>query len=161
MADANKVVEFVLRNEGGWSDHPADRGGRTRFGISSAANPDVDLDSLTLDKAVDIILQRYYYRYNIHLLKALPVACKGLDVVYWMGGFAGARTLQRALMACHNPVAIDGIIGPITAGKANAMDTRILLPPWRSEIAGQVRRIIYGDPSQEPFREGWLKRAYL
>lgn len=55
-----KLIQGVLDREGGLSDNPADRGGLTNFGISSKANPDVDVKSLTLDKAKEIYLKRYW-----------------------------------------------------------------------------------------------------
>lgn len=55
-----KAVQAVLAREGGLNDNPADRGGLTNFGISSRANPDVDVKHLTLDKAKSIYFERYW-----------------------------------------------------------------------------------------------------
>jgi hypothetical protein len=46
--------------EGGYNNDPNDLGGETNFGISSKANPDVDVKTLTPDTAKKIIKERYW-----------------------------------------------------------------------------------------------------
>ena len=45
------AIDFVLSQEGEWSNDPRDPGKTTRWGISSVAHPDVDLGALTRDDA--------------------------------------------------------------------------------------------------------------
>ena len=54
------AVERVLAREGGYSDNPADRGGRTNFGISSGAYPDLDVSKLTREQAKEIYKRDYW-----------------------------------------------------------------------------------------------------
>lgn len=53
-------LERVFAKEGGRSNNANDRGGDTRFGISSKANPGVNLDTLTREGAGDIYYKKYY-----------------------------------------------------------------------------------------------------
>lgn len=57
-----KIVEDVIRREGGdkVTNIKGDRGGVTKFGISQAANPDVDVPNLTKDQAIDLYYDRYW-----------------------------------------------------------------------------------------------------
>ena len=49
--------------EGGWADDSGDRGGRTRWGVSSAAHPDIDLAALeTFEDAVRLVYIPEYWR---------------------------------------------------------------------------------------------------
>ena len=57
-----EAVEFVLRWEGGDSDHADDPGGRTRFGISQRAYPDLDIANLTREDAIEIYRRDYFER---------------------------------------------------------------------------------------------------
>lgn len=36
MEGLDQALEWLLEEEGGWSNHPADRGGKTMFGITQA-----------------------------------------------------------------------------------------------------------------------------
>lgn len=160
MADPVKAVEYTLHNEGGYSDHPDDRGGATNYGISSRAHPDVDVAALTEDAAIDLYIRNYWDRWNLSLLQDQGVANKVFDTVVWMGPTAGVKVLQRALRALGEPVTEDGVLGPKTASAANIMSPVILIPALRSEIAGRVREIVARDRTQRVFRRGWLNRAY-
>lgn len=59
-ADFDIAVEQVLQAEGYLSDHVADRGGLTKYGISQNANPDIDVANLTQQEAIDIYQERYW-----------------------------------------------------------------------------------------------------
>ena len=50
----------IFRKEGDCGNDPDDRGGYTCYGISSVANPDVDMKTLTRAGAEDIAYTRYY-----------------------------------------------------------------------------------------------------
>jgi len=60
----NALIEGLLGREGGYVNHPADRGGETNFGISSRANPDIDVANLTKEQAKQIYKQRYWDAIN-------------------------------------------------------------------------------------------------
>ena len=62
-------VEFLKTLEGYESNDPRDKGGRTKYGISSVYNPDVDMDALTWEKAKTIYLEKYWK----------PLGCDGLS----------------------------------------------------------------------------------
>lgn len=160
MSDPYEAVRHVLLSEGGYVDHPADRGGETNWGISSRAFPDLDVRELSREDAIDIYISRYWDRWNLSLIESQAVANKVFDAVVWMGPSAAIKALQRALRAAGATVRIDGILGPETARAANAVSPEILVPALKSELAGRVREIIARDPSQVVFRRGWINRAY-
>lgn len=56
----DKAIEFVLKWEGGYVNHPDDPGGETKYGISKRAYPDLDVANLTLDDA-KVIYKRDYW----------------------------------------------------------------------------------------------------
>jgi hypothetical protein len=59
-ADFNTLIDDIMRREGGYANNPDDRGGETNFGISSRANPDVDVRNLTADQAKQLYKTRYW-----------------------------------------------------------------------------------------------------
>ena len=56
----NLALSFTLRWEGGFSDDPYDPGGQTKYGISKAAYPDIDIKSLTKEEAT-LLYKRDYW----------------------------------------------------------------------------------------------------
>jgi len=57
---SNEAIERLLAREGGYSDNAADRGGKTNFGISSKAYPNLDVSKLTREQAADIYKRDYW-----------------------------------------------------------------------------------------------------
>lgn len=154
------AIEVVLEHEGGYSDHPLDHGGRTRFGICERYNPDVDIENLTRKEAIEIYWLRYWSGHRFDLLPA-EIAIKIFDLAVNLGDRVAVGCLQRALRACHITVSIDGMIGPQTAGAATSALEDALLAGIRSEAAGEYRLRIARDPDQAVFEIGWLARAYF
>jgi lysozyme family protein len=128
MLSVRAISHQILSHEGGFSDDPHDPGGPTNFGITLAAlrnagrdldgDGDIDRDDilrLTRAIAIEIFEEDYYRAPRIYLLpEALqPVVCD-------MQVNAGARLLRDMGF----DVAVDGVIGPITARAAQAASSR-------------------------------------
>lgn len=65
MTDFDLALAFVLEQEGGTSDHPADRGGLTHYGISRAAfgkrYPDF-FEAPSIEKATTIYRRHFWHK---------------------------------------------------------------------------------------------------
>jgi len=67
--DFQKAVDDLIDNwEGGYVFDPDDPGGMTKFGISKAAYPNLDIKALTRDGAVAIYFRDYWQKYNLDKL---------------------------------------------------------------------------------------------
>lgn len=104
----DKAVERVLRWEGGYGNDPNDKGGETKFGISAAAYPSLDVKNLTIDKALEIYLRDYWLANHCDKMP-YPVAL----IVFDSSVNQGVRTAAMMLQKCLD-VEIDGDIGPVT-----------------------------------------------
>lgn len=60
--DFDRCVTFVLKQEGGYVNNPADHGLETNFGISKRAYPSLDIKNLTRDEAVEIYRRDYWVK---------------------------------------------------------------------------------------------------
>ena len=112
----HEAFEILLGHEGELSDHPKDRGGLTKFGISQRAYPDEDIVNLTVERAKELYLRDYWK----------PAGCEHVpegirfdlfDMAVNSGLLAATRTLQRA---CG--VSADGKLGPLTLKAIEGMD---------------------------------------
>lgn len=62
MSDFDRCISFVLRMEGGLSEHPSDPGGTTNYGISQRSFPHLDIKNLAREEAVEIYRTLYWDR---------------------------------------------------------------------------------------------------
>jgi hypothetical protein len=156
-ADFAACVAFVLQQEGGFVDNPADPGGATKFGITLKTLEDwrrepLDVEAvkaLTREEAVEIYRTRYW---NAMRCGELP---RGVDLmVFDCGVNAGPRRsileLQKAV-----GVAADGIIGPVTLGAVRAANPRALVARL-SVLRLQFYQTL---PTWPTFGRGWTNRV--
>lgn len=158
-------LEYVLGNEGGYSNHKSDKGGATNRGITQSVYDDWRISSglgrqpvsgISNDEVKAIYLSRYWILGKCNRLPA-PLDYVHFDgcVNHYIG--QAARFLQRAL-----GVTDDGHIGPVTlraveeemhAGNVESVCKDIL-----TQREAFYRRIVERDPSQAVFLKGWHNR---
>lgn len=56
----DKVIKFVLAQEGGYVNDPFDPGGETKYGISKKAYPFEDIKNMTEERASQIYYEDYW-----------------------------------------------------------------------------------------------------
>lgn len=172
--NVDDYINQVISLEGGYSDHPADRGGPTKFGITErtarAAGYTGDMRNLTRDAAVDIYKSQYWTRPGFGRVDAVShnVAEELLDTGVNMGPTVAAKFLQRALNALTDAnLTIDGKIGPATLGALRGfVSTRkrdgekVLVKMLNAQQSVRYMEIAEADASQKAFMFGWqLNRA--
>jgi lysozyme family protein len=176
-----EALRHIMRHEGGYVDHAADPGGATKYGMSlrtlqaqgdlnGDGLPDWDLDgdgdvdaadvrALTPEDATRYYRERWWDRYRLGLIHEAAPAIKLFDMMVNMGARKAVQIAQRALADCGRPVAVDGILGPVTAAALDAVPTECL----RREICALQARfydhLIERRPSLSVFRRGWSARA--
>jgi lysozyme family protein len=162
MAEFNIAIQKTLQNEGGYSNDNLDNGGETKFGISRAAYPNLDIKNLTLHKAKIIYKRDYWDKLNLDAMGNQKIAEKLFDLAVNAGLKQAVKCLQRAIRSALGIVLIDdGIFGVRTHEALSiSYNTVALLAAFRSEMAGFYRVLIAKNPSQERFKNGWITRAY-
>lgn len=159
MAEFEPAVEFLLSNEGGYSNNPHDHGGETKYGISKRSYPNVDIANLTIEQAKDIYEGDFWNGYGE--LSSQVIANKCLDMAANMGNRNANKVLQQACGDSGFPTMVDGAFGPNTVAAANMCDETTLLDYVRARAKEHYREIVLNDPTQQVFLNGWLKRAAL
>ena len=170
-ADFAAAVALVLAHEGGFQAEPGDpgnwTGGKvgvgalkgTKYGISAASYPALDIAGLSADDAAAIYRRDWWDRFG---LAGLPpvLAAKLLDAGVNIGMGEAVRCLQRALRACGTALAEDGALGPVTVDAATAAPAPAVLAALREALAGHYRLVAARNPTEQRFLPGWLARAY-
>lgn len=145
--------QLLLGHEGDFSDHPADPGGQTRFGVTEAVAREFgyqgDMRQLPVDLAKQVYLQRYWKPISAD---DLPPGIRYImfDAAVNSGPRQAALWLQRAL-----GVEADGIIGPKTLKAAYAQDVNAL----RMRLLAQRLRFMTGLTNWPAFSRGWARRV--
>lgn len=158
------LIDDIIRREGGYIDHPADRGGPTNYGITGATLSAwrgrpvgaAEIRALTRGEAAAIYAERY-------------IAAPGLDRV------AGARLRRAAVDAAvlHGPrravcwlqeiagVPVDGVLGPKTARALNHVSEPQAVAAMTAKRCRFIAAIVASDATQLPFLRGWIARATM
>lgn len=151
-----KAVEMVLAHEGGYSCDPADPGGETKFGISKRSYPNLDIEHLSRDEAIEIYHRDFWVKYGYCELRDEALAAKVFDFSINMGPGAAHTHLQLAVM-CSSlmTIRIDGKMGPETIKACNRHPVpTLLLATYRLKAIKY-----YTDLGKEKFLRGWIYRA--
>ena len=121
VKSVTQLVDEVIAREGGYVNHPADRGGPTNWGITqivARANGFTgDMRALPRATAADIYRRIYWLAPRLDVVAALypTVAAEMFDTGINMGTKVAGAFLQRALNALLGTVLVqDGAVGPAT-----------------------------------------------
>ncbi len=175
MNFVDKAIEGLLGREGGYVNHPSDRGGPTRWGVTErvarASGYAGDMRTLPRETAREIYLKRYWTGPGFDKLPAFSgrVAEEVFDTGVNMGPEVAGQFLQEALNALnrqgrdYRDVAVDGAVGPATLGalaaflrlRGTAGET-VLLKALNSLQGERYIRIGEARPQNEDFMFGWF-----
>lgn len=164
MADIKKFLPILERHEGGFVNHPNDKGGATKYGITLKTwiNKGYDKNGDGVIDAKDIELLDYADFELIasdywNACKANKIENQSLAnfVVDWFynSGYAGIKAMQRALN-----VTADGIIGQKTLDAINYPCNSINFYNLKKARLDFVHNIVTRNPSQKVFLNGWTRR---
>ncbi len=148
----NIMNNRIKTNEGGYVNHPNDRGGETKFGISSRWYPGEDIKNLTQERANMILFRDYWKNTKIYQLPD-EMADIVLDDSIVQGQPTAIKNLQRAL-----EIADDGIIGPNTLNAIKNTDYKILKEKFIENVKKIEEQYLNNDPSQRVFEKGHQNR---
>jgi lysozyme family protein len=170
-----QIIKETIENEGGYVNHPHDRGGPTNYGITLNTLRSYlgykcsvsELKLMTKEYAVIIYESLYYLKPRIDLLPN-EIEAQVFDWGVTSSPLVAVRQLQIVLNSIAKKLGfatidVDGGIGPKTADLANLVCKAIGCAMLNNAIAAQrksfYRRIVAVRPSQSVFLRGWLSRA--
>ena len=171
----DELIEEVIAREGGYSNHPADRGGPTRWGITQAVGCQHgftgDMRVFPQDEAAAIYRRIYWLRPRFAEVAehAPTLAAELFDTGINMGPAVAARFLQRALNALNRnekdypDMTVDGALGPVTLAALGAfLDHRgaagetVLSKAVEALQGERYLALAERRPANEAFLYGWL-----
>lgn len=161
MADINKLIPIIKKYEGGYVNHPNDKGGCTNSGVTIATyqyyfgknKTCEDLKKITENEWLTIFRFGYWNRFKADRINNQSIANLLVDWVY-MSGVNAIKKAQAQL-----GVKTDGVVGEVTLKAINNY-------PNQQELFNKLwtRRkkffddIVRRNPSQQVFYKGWMNR---
>lgn len=157
----------MFKYEGGYNNHPNDKGGATNKGVTIAtwkkvgydkdSDGDIDIDDLKLLSNEDVVSRvlkpHYWDKWKADQIKNQSIANIVVDWA-WGSGVWGIKYPQRIL-----GVADDGVVGPKTlAAINNYPDQSELFKKLWLRRKQHFEDIVKADPTQAVFLKGWLNR---
>jgi lysozyme family protein len=170
-----QLVDRVIGIEGGYVNHPSDRGGPTRWGVTEqvarAYGYTGDMRDLPRPVAQEIFRKRYFEETGIALIAPLApgLAAEMFDIAVNMGTSVPGGWLQRLLNALnrgsrdYGDIVADGRIGTMTVAALTAFlklrgaaGETVLIKGIEALKGTRYIALTEGDKSQEDFLFGWL-----
>lgn len=180
MQSVQDIAREIVAREGGFVNDPDDPGGATKHGVTIHTMRRLGLD-ITRDGVVDLAdvkaltaadAERIFIEHYFHAprIAMLPEALQpSVFDMYVNAGGNAVKILQRLLRRMGHDVAVDGAIGPQTAGAA--MSAARAAPEHIADAYGIARRNYYfrladGRPASRKYartraggKGGWIRRA--
>lgn len=164
------IGAMIFKFEGGYSNHPNDRGGPTNYGITQktyeqhlgrpASAEEVRL--MPKAHALAIYRSRYWKAANLDLLPE-PLQPAAFDAAVNNGPGTAIRLLQKALADLGYSIKVDGLVGPNTSALAfravAERGARLVVDRFCDRRRQHYLEIIAADPTQKIFETGWLRRC--
>jgi len=173
--NVDQQIDELIEREGEYVNHPADRGGPTRFGITEqrarAYGYKGDMRTLPRETAVQIYRKAYWERPGFdEVAKRMPKVAEELfDTGVNMGQKRAGEFLQISLNALNQEakdypdVPEDGDVGPMSLHALDRFQARrgimaetVLLRALNCLQGEKYIAITRANQSQEAFLYGWL-----
>ena len=170
-------IMAVINREGGYVNHPDDRGGETRWGITHSVAKDNGYDKemkdFPIDMAIDIYGKKYWDRLKLDDISDISESLATILFDYGVNSGIGrvSNDLQRMLNvmnvrgSIYKDIIVDGHIGTITINALSAYyhhrqanGIRIMCKMINALRMAFCFNLAEKKESQEAFIYGWLSR---
>ena len=177
-ADVEKMLDIILKHEGGYTLHPNDRGGATNFGVTIREYGEwlgrpatiQDMRNMKREEARDIFRKKYYTKPGIDQLIPASLQPIVFDACVLYGPKRAIIFLQKiinefgTLAKNENwETDLDGVLGPHTRKLVKEICDEY---SWEAVNNAYVEErirfceaIVRNRPNQKVFLRGWTNRA--
>jgi lysozyme family protein len=167
MARFENFAGKLLRLEGGYVNHPLDKGGPTKYGVilsiwqeygqDKDGDGDIDAEDIKLlnENDAHYIAKKVFW--DFFLADAIANQSLAEFIVDW-GYHSGRRTIAKIVQRLLR-VEIDGIVGLKTLAAINSADAAKFFDVLVVERKVFLNNIIKREPNQVVFYNGWMNRV--
>lgn len=153
----SRVIEKILKHEGGYAFDPGDPGGETKFGISKRSYPQLDILHLTREEAIAIYRRDWWERHGYEMVADEDLAVKVFDFAVNMGAIRAHKILQESVnRTAPAELSVDGLLGPLSMEAVNNHPNPPLL---LAEFKLGAIAFYAGLKNAPRYLVGWVRRA--
>lgn len=173
MANIQEGLKKVGLLEGVYSDNKADRGGKTKYGITEATLrraflrgivPHQEIAKLKKEEAAVIYKAFYWDVMRLDEITDQDIANEMFECGINCGPGVAISFLQNSLRAIDQVTEVDGIIGNQTLAALGSAVTKwatVLFNTMNYQQGMYYMKICQGDASQLTFLNGWLNKRVI
>lgn len=155
------IMDRIINVEGELTNNPEDKGGLTKWGISSTSYPHLSISNLTKQEALSLYEKDYWDKYRLCEIVSQAIADKLFLLIVNIGGSNAIKLIQEALYRQNRSVNIDRIMGDNTLSAINKCLYWCLIDSMTVLECEYYLEIITNIPDQEIFFKGWIRRALM
>lgn len=156
-------MSYILDVEGGYSYHPADKGGATNYGITEQVarknGYNGSMKELPIDVAKSIYKKDYYNKFNLDKIKDNRIALSIFDWVVNSGVWGTKKAQQTINNILGTNLVIDGILGQRSINALNNININEFLEEYHNIQRQFYTAIVNNNPTQKVFLKGWMNRV--
>lgn len=164
MERFQKIFDYLLKVEGGYSNDKYDSGGKTKYGIIEVEARKYGykghMRDMPIEVARNIYDKKYYHGNRLNEVVNDKIA---LSICDWIvnSGTWGAKKAQQAIniIQGRQALTVDGKIGNNTLFALNNVDEKRFLEVYHELQRNFYRSIVRSNPTQKVFLKGWLNRV--
>ena len=157
-----KIFNYLIYVEGGYTDDKYDKGGKTKYGIIEVEARKYGykglMKDLTLELAKEIYFKKYFIKNKLDKIDNEEIA---LSICDWTvnSGAWGLKKAQQTLNELGYNLVVDGIFGNKTLQALNTVDINKFLEIYHNKQRLFYNNIVKNNPTQKKFLQGWLNRV--
>jgi lysozyme family protein len=159
MSRTDLLIQGIIHREGGYVNHPADKGGPTNFGITKATLEAYRKRAVTTDDVKHLTVQEATAIYKA--LYAAPfefITNQYLNELVVDSGVNHGVTTAKTMLQTALHIEADGIVGAQTRMACQHADVKVLYHDYVAARGRLYGRILTKRPNQYEFAAGWLNR---
>lgn len=155
MANASKLKPFIRKWEGGYANHPLDKGGETKWGVTHTTYNSMykgSVKDMTEEQWDNIFYKLFWSPCSADNITDQNVANVIVDWAWGSGVVTVKKKIQR-LFGLKD----DGIFGEKTLKVLNTNTKDVFDKIWNAHKTF-YNNIVKNNPSQKVFLKGWMNR---
>lgn len=163
----DRLFDLLIKNEGSYSDHPQDTGGKTIYGITSRDYPD-DYKKIfdayknkEYNKAKLLAKEFYKKKYWNELYEQIidgSLAYKLFDLSVNVGKITAIKMLQKTINELGYKIDVDGVFGNKTLAAVNYFSNNKLSDELYKAYIERAKKYYKRLKTFAVFGRGWLNR---
>lgn len=167
MTFFDQAFDYVMNNEGGFTNDPLDSGGATKYGITQHDLEQYlghvvslsDISKMSIDIAKAIYRLNYWNPLSCGSLSSLGMAVAIFDTGVLYGIVGSCYLAQKTAISMGCDIKADGFLRDQSVAALNSVNQEEFINSFHGRILDRIEAVVSSDPKNLKFKIGWINRA--